>query len=73
VGAEGELTMLGETRMVKLDITSFKCITHPVKKRELCGAVAVGSLKRSDFGMTRVSRSISDEIRLYINVMGIKQ
>jgi polyisoprenoid-binding protein YceI len=72
VGAEGELTMLGETRPVKLDITSFKCIIHAVNKREICGAVAVGSLKRSDFGMTRTSRSISDEIRLYINVMGIK-
>lgn len=72
VGAEGDLTMLGETRPVKLEITSFKCITHPVNKREICGAVAVGSLKRTDFGMTKVSRSLTDEIRLYINVEGIK-
>ena len=73
VGADGELTMLGVTRPVKLEITSFKCIPHPVNKREICGAVAVGSLQRSEFGMTRISRSISEEIRLYINVEGIKK
>jgi polyisoprenoid-binding protein YceI len=71
-GVEGELTMLGVTRPVNLEIPSFKCITHPVNKREICGAVAHGTLKRSDFGMTQVSRSISDEIRIFINVEGIK-
>jgi polyisoprenoid-binding protein YceI len=72
VGADGELTMLGVTRPVSLEITSFKCITHPVNKREICGAVALSTLKRTEFGMTQASRSLSDEIRIYINVEGIK-
>ncbi|MBI4194829.1 MAG: polyisoprenoid-binding protein [Betaproteobacteria bacterium] len=72
VGADGELTMLGVTRPVSLEITSFKCIVHPVNKREICGAVASTIIQRSAFGMTRVSRSISDEIRIYINVEGYK-
>jgi polyisoprenoid-binding protein YceI len=71
-GAEGELTMLGVTRPVKLEITSFKCITHPVNKRELCGAVATATIQRSEFGMTKVSRSISEEIRIYLNIEAIK-
>ncbi|MEK6593085.1 MAG: YceI family protein [Pseudomonadota bacterium] len=72
VSADGELTMLGVTRPVNLEITSFKCITHPVNKREICGAVAHGTLQRSGFGMTQASRSLSDEIRIYINVEAIK-
>jgi polyisoprenoid-binding protein YceI len=47
----GELTMLGTTRPVALKINSFKCIPHPLFKRELCGADAIGTFKRSDFGM----------------------
>jgi polyisoprenoid-binding protein YceI len=57
---------------VTLDITSFKCITHPVNKREICGAIATGTIQRSEFGMTKVSRSISEEIRIYLNIEAIK-
>jgi len=71
-GAEGELTMLGVTRPMTLDITSFKCITHPVNKREVCGALATGRIQRSEFGMTKVSNSISEEIRIYLNIEAIK-
>lgn len=72
VGADGELTMLGVTRPVKLDITSFKCITHPVNKREICGAIAQGVLQRADFGMTQVSRSVSEDVRIFIGIEGMK-
>jgi polyisoprenoid-binding protein YceI len=43
-----------------------------VNKRELCGAVARTTIKRSDFGMTRASRSLSDEIRISINLEALK-
>jgi polyisoprenoid-binding protein YceI len=72
VGADGELTMLGVTRPVSLDLASFKCITHPVNKRELCGAIARATIKRSEFGMTRASSSLSDEIRISINIEALK-
>lgn len=71
-GAEGELTLLGVTRPVTLDITSFKCITHPVNKREICGAVAIGTIQRSEFGMTKTSKSISEEVRIYLNIEAIR-
>jgi polyisoprenoid-binding protein YceI len=71
-GAEGELTMLGVTRPVTLEIPSFKCITHPVNKREICGAVAIGTIQRSEFGMTKASKSISEEVRIYLNIEAIK-
>jgi polyisoprenoid-binding protein YceI len=47
----GELTMHGVTRPVPLKINMFKCIPHPLFKRELCGADAIGSFDRSQFGL----------------------
>ena len=47
----GTLTMHGATRPVVLQINSFKCIPHPLYKRELCGADALTVLNREEFGM----------------------
>ncbi len=48
---EGELTLHGVTRPLELTINSFKCVPHPMLKRELCGADAFATFKRDDFGM----------------------
>jgi polyisoprenoid-binding protein YceI len=48
---KGDLTMHGVTRPVALKINMFKCIPHPLFKRELCGADAFGTLDRSKFGL----------------------
>lgn len=47
----GELTLHGVTRPLELTINSFKCMQHPMLKRELCGADASARFKRDDFGM----------------------
>ena len=47
----GELTLHGITRPVVLQINSFKCIPHPLYKRELCGADAYATFQRDDFGI----------------------
>lgn len=52
VAVDGQLTLRGITKPVLLRINSFKCIMHPVFKREVCGADASGELDRIDFGMT---------------------
>lgn len=49
---QGELTFHGVTKPVKLTIRSFKCMPHPSKKVEFCGADASGSFNRDDFGVT---------------------
>lgn len=49
--ATGELTMHGVTRPVALRINMFKCIPHPLLKREWCGADALGTLDRGRFGL----------------------
>lgn len=51
--ATGQLTLNGVTRPVSLHINSFKCIAHhPLLNREVCGADALGTLNRADFGIT---------------------
>jgi polyisoprenoid-binding protein YceI len=47
----GELTMHGVTRPVVLQINSFKCVPHPMLKREWCGADAQTTLQRDQFGI----------------------
>lgn len=47
----GELTLRGITRPVNLELVLFKCIVHPMLKRELCGADAMGKIRRDDFGL----------------------
>jgi polyisoprenoid-binding protein YceI len=49
---EGALTLHGVTKPVTLTIRSFKCMTHPMKKKEFCGADAVGTINRKDFGVS---------------------
>jgi polyisoprenoid-binding protein YceI len=48
---QGELTLHGVTRPVTLKVNSFKCMTHPMKKKEFCGADASATINREDFGM----------------------
>jgi polyisoprenoid-binding protein YceI len=44
---EGNLTLLGVTRPVKLNVTHFNCGPHPFNKKPMCGAYVEGSLKRT--------------------------
>ena len=65
---EGNLTLLGVTKPVKLNVTSFKCGPHPFNKKPMCGAYAEGSIKRTDFGVKFGVPAISDEVKLAIGI-----
>lgn len=47
----GDLTLHGVTRPVTLTINSFKCMPHPMFKRDWCGADAQATINREEFGM----------------------
>mgnify|MGYP000729887058 CR=1 FL=1 len=66
VGVDGEMTLLGITKPMPLTVTHFKCIIHPLLKREVCGADAHGRFDRSDFGMNIGLPRFSPEIKLAI-------
>jgi polyisoprenoid-binding protein YceI len=48
---QGELTLHGVTQPVNLKINMFKCMPHPMTKRDWCGADAIGTFDRSKFGI----------------------
>ncbi|AXF00335.1 YceI family protein [Paraburkholderia hospita] len=74
VAVDGQLTMKGITKPVNLKIDSFKCIQHPVLKREVCGVEAEGEFNRSDFGMDFGAKyGFSMKTVLHIQAEGIKQ
>lgn len=70
---EGELTLLGVTKPVTLTINKFKCIDHPMLKREVCGADASTTFNRADFGLTLGLPRFLPEVKLSIQVEAIKQ
>jgi len=72
VGAEGDFTLLGVTRPVRLDVKGFACGTHPINKKALCGADISTTLKRSDFGMTKYLPGIGDTVVINIPVEAFK-
>jgi polyisoprenoid-binding protein YceI len=69
----GDLTLHGITKPLVLEIDAFKCMPHPVFKRELCGADALATFKRDDFGMAAgKDYGFSMDVALRIQVEAIQ-
>jgi polyisoprenoid-binding protein YceI len=69
----GDLTLHGITRPLTLTVDAFKCMPHPVFKREVCGADALATFKRDDFGMTAgKDYGFSMDVALRIQVEAIQ-
>ena len=64
---EGNLTLLGVTKPLVLQMDRWRCGPHPFNKKEMCGGNVSGTLKRSDFGMKfGLPVAVSDEVKLMI-------
>ena len=70
--AEGELTLLGVTKPVSLAVTAFNCGPHPMNKKQMCGAAATATIKRSDFGLSAFVPAVGDEVKIVIEVEAVK-
>jgi len=72
----GDLTLLGVTKPVTLDVTVNKVAPHPLPNYEgvlTAGISARGTLQRSDFGMTKFVPGIGDEVEIWIEAEAYKQ
>jgi polyisoprenoid-binding protein YceI len=72
-GAEGQLTLLGKTLPVNLTITNFQCGQNPISKKPTCGANAVTTIKRSQFGLSAYVPGISDEVKISISIEAVRE
>ena len=71
--AEGTLTLHGVAKPVTLKIDRFLCKPHPMNKKEVCGANAVASLNRDDFGISYGKQYGFDmDVKLAIEVEAVK-
>jgi polyisoprenoid-binding protein YceI len=71
---EGQLTLHGVTKPVKLTINQFKCMMNPMLKKEVCGADASATFNRSDFGVNFGDKyGFKQEVKLQIQVEGIRE
>jgi polyisoprenoid-binding protein YceI len=70
---DGNLTIKGVSKPVKLEVTSFKCMPHPMLKKDACGANAVARIKRSEFNAGKYAPNVGDEVTLTIPVEAIKE
>jgi polyisoprenoid-binding protein YceI len=69
---KGELTLHGVTKPVTLAINKFKCIEHPMLKREVCGADASATFSRADFGISYGLPRFAPEVKLAIEIEAVK-
>ena len=69
---EGNLTIMGTTKPVTLNVVRFKCGVHPMNKKDVCGFDATAMIKRSDFGVKYGLPAIGDEMQLSFEVEAVK-
>jgi polyisoprenoid-binding protein YceI len=63
----GDLTLKGLTKPITLDVTfSGETASHPFSKSPALGFSAIGTFKRSDFGLDYLSGMIGDDVSVEI-------
>lgn len=72
VAAEGSFTLLGVTKPLTLAVSNFRCAPHPMVKKPACGADVTATLKRSEFGMTKLVPAVGDEVKIFVPVEAVK-
>lgn len=62
----GDLTVMGITKPVSLDVTINSAAMNAMNRREMIGVSATGQLKRSDFGLTAFASAVGDDLSLSV-------
>ncbi len=64
----GDLTVLGVTKPVVLDVTLNQQGPHPFNKKPRAGFSASGQFSRSEFGMKHMAPMVGDEVHVMIEI-----
>ena len=72
----GDLTLLGVTKPVTLDVTFHRVAPHPLNSYNhvlTAGFSAQATIKRSEFGMKYGLKGLSDDIEIILEVEAAKK
>lgn len=72
VSVSGDLSLHGITKPVALEIADLVCREHPLLNVPSCGADAIVTIKRSEFGLNAFIGNDSDEVKIEIAVEALK-
>jgi len=72
---EGSLFLHGVQRPATLTADRFVCreLAFGLARQHVCGGAFHTTVKRSEFGMTRYAGDVGDDVRLEINVEGVRK
>lgn len=69
---DGNLTLHGVTRPVRLTVDHFHCGLNMISLKNTCGANATATIKRSDFGVDKYVPAVADDVKIEIQIEAIK-
>lgn len=69
---DGQLTLLGVTKPVRLKVDRWVCKEHPVYRKQSCGGNASATIRRSEFGMKYGLPGVGDEVRISTFFLGFR-
>jgi polyisoprenoid-binding protein YceI len=69
---DGSLTLLGTTKPVTLTVDKSGCTPADSRKRARCSAEAFVNIKRGDFGMKAWAASVSNDVKLIVELVAYK-
>lgn len=72
VAAEGNITILGVTKPLRIAVNGFRCKVIAEHKKTVCGADIAANLKRSEFGLVKYIPDVSDEISIRVPIEAYK-
>jgi polyisoprenoid-binding protein YceI len=73
VAADGELTLLGIAKPLRVKVADLTCGQHPMLRKPFCGAEISAEFKRSDYGMRYGIPGVGDLVRVMAPVEAIKE
>ena len=68
----GNLTLLGRTKPVDLQVTFNRAALNGYSLRYVAGFSASAAFKRSSFGMDRETRSVGDDVTVRMEIEGVR-
>ena len=73
VAIDGNLTIKGVTKPVTLKVTAFQVMPHPMLKKDVIGANATTTVKRSEFNAGKYVPYVGDDVTINIAIEAVKE